>query len=67
MSTYLRVAHISDHDLERYYLGMMTRDAELAPIEEHLLMCAECAERADGTQEYVDTMRRAIIDELQNE
>jgi hypothetical protein len=25
--------HISDHDLERYYLGMVTAEVELAPLE----------------------------------
>lgn len=53
--------HISDHDLERYYLGMVTREEELAPLEEHLLWCHSCLERAEETQEYVDLMRRAII------
>ena len=31
--------HISDDDLERYYLGMVKDEAELAPFEEHLLAC----------------------------
>ena len=30
---------ISDHDLERYHLGMVKDEAELASIEEHLLWC----------------------------
>src|ERR1017187_7300978 len=28
---------ICDHNLERYHLGMVKDEAELAPIEEHLL------------------------------
>jgi len=48
--------HISDHDLERYYLGMVTDEDALAPLEEHILSCAWCAERAEETQEYVDAM-----------
>jgi hypothetical protein len=35
--------HISDHDLERYHLGMVIDEPELAQVEEHLLGCAECA------------------------
>ena len=54
-------AHISDHDLERFYLGMITAEDELARIEEHLLACPECVERARVVEEYVDAMRRGII------
>jgi hypothetical protein len=53
--------HIPDHDLERYHLGMIVDEAELAPFEEHLLGCPECAERAEQAADYVDTMRAAII------
>jgi anti-sigma factor RsiW len=53
--------HISDHDLERYYLGMVTDEEELALLEEHLLWCSWCVERAEETQEYVDAMRVASI------
>lgn len=53
--------HISDHDLERYYLGMVTAEVELAPLEEHILGCPRCAKRAEDTQDYVDAMRCGII------
>ena len=49
--------HISDHDLERYYLGMVTEEEELATLEEHLLWCPSCVERAEEAQDYVDAMR----------
>jgi hypothetical protein len=56
------VAHISDHDLARYYLGMMRdNEAELAPLEEHLLMCEACVDRAEDTQDYVDVMRVGLM------
>src|SRR5438045_3536699 len=29
--------HIDDHDLERYHLGMVTDETELAQFEEHML------------------------------
>ena len=53
--------HISDDDLERYYLGMITQEAELAPLEEHILGCPLCAERAEEAQDYVDIMRAALL------
>ena len=39
--------HISDHDLQRYYLGMVTDEEELAALEGHLLWCAWCVGRAE--------------------
>lgn len=53
--------HMSDHDLERYYLGMVKDEAELASVEEHLLACRDCAERAESTQDYVDALRSALV------
>ena len=35
--------HVSDDDLERYYLGMVTAEKELALLEEHILACPSCA------------------------
>ena len=52
---------ISDHDLERYHLGMVRDEAELAAIEEHCLGCAECAERAREAAEYADVVGAGII------
>ena len=53
--------HISQHDLERYHLGMVTDEVELAPLEEHILSCDQCARRAEEIAEYVDAMRGAAI------
>lgn len=53
--------HLSDHDLERYHLGMIRTEAELAPFEEHLLACSECAERAEEAADFVDALRQGII------
>ena len=54
--------HISDHDLERYYLGMVTDESELAPLEDHLLACPACAQRSEETQDYVDAVRSAVVE-----
>ena len=51
--------HICDHDLERYHLGMVTDEAKLAVLEEHLLWCSGCIERAEASAQYVDTVRAA--------
>jgi hypothetical protein len=53
----MSTGHISDHDLERYYMGIVTQEEELA-LQEHLLLCQQCVERASDTQ---DLIRRAII------
>jgi hypothetical protein len=53
--------HILDHDLERYYLGMVKGEAETVAIEEHLLVCGDCIDRAKKSDHYVDLLRRGII------
>ena len=53
--------HLSDHDLERYYLGLIKDEAELAKVEEHILCCSACVERAEASDSYVDVMRRALL------
>jgi hypothetical protein len=54
--------HIDDHDLERYHLGMVNDEAELAALEEHLLWCGACVDRAEATARYVDAVRAAACD-----
>jgi hypothetical protein len=54
------MSHISDHDLERYHLGMAT-GSELAKIEKHLLTCSQCIDAAEEAAQYVDAMRAASI------
>jgi hypothetical protein len=46
--------------LERYYFGMVIDETELAPLEEHLIACLECVERAKESDAFVDSMRRAL-------
>jgi hypothetical protein len=54
--------HLTDHDLERYYLGMVTGEIELAALEEHILACGSCADWAAEAQDYVDSMRIAAME-----
>jgi hypothetical protein len=54
--------HISDHDLERYHLGMVAEnEEELARLEEHLLWCNKCINSAEASARYVDAMRVGAI------
>jgi len=39
--------HVSEHDLKRYNLGLITEEAELADLEKHLLSCPACMERSN--------------------
>jgi hypothetical protein len=56
------MTHISDHDLERYCLGMFrNKETQLAVLEEHLLVCVQCVNRAEQTQDYVDALRVGLL------
>jgi len=57
---YISMNHISDEDLERYHLEMVTDENELAALEEHYLACPECAKRAEEAADYVDAIRAGI-------
>ncbi len=52
--------HISDHDLERFILGMVKDELELERLEQHILVCAECIDRAEQTREYIGAMKSAL-------
>jgi hypothetical protein len=39
--------HISDGDLLLYCLGVIREESDLRPIEEHLLWCQSCLNRAE--------------------
>jgi hypothetical protein len=43
--------HIPDDDLERYTMGAVTDERELAPLEEHLLWCHGCLGLVQGTED----------------
>jgi hypothetical protein len=58
---YTRMEHISDHDLERYHLAMVIKEEELAILEQHLLICAGCIERAEESALDVDALRAAMV------
>lgn len=50
--------HISEDKLERYHMDRV-REPEVSALEEHLIGCPFCVQRASLTAEYVEAMRRA--------
>ena len=54
------VAHPSDDLLERYAMGVVRDEAELAPLEEHLLACPECVARAEREDDYVQSIKSSL-------
>ena len=57
MHILIRSGHLREHDLERYYLGMIADETELAGLEEHILSCNKCARQADEIADYIDAIR----------
>ena len=49
-----------DTDLERYCLAMIQEGPELDGLEEHLLICGECVERAQASDAY-EGIRAALV------
>ncbi len=52
--------HPDEDTLERYVMGAIRNEAELAPLEEHLLACPHCVARAEQMEAYVWSMRSAL-------
>lgn len=49
--------HIDDADLERYCLDLVTEEPKLAAIEEHLLWCQSCLDRAEAIDRLLGAVR----------
>jgi hypothetical protein len=52
------INHIDDETIDRYALGKLTED-ELAPVEEHLLICHACQDKLDAADGFVSAFRAA--------
>ena len=50
--------HASEDVLERYAMSKLS-EAELVPVEEHLLVCPLCCERVTWLDRFVDSIRSA--------
>jgi hypothetical protein len=55
------IRHPSDTDLERHRLGMIQEGPELDDLEEHLLICGECVDRAQASDSYIEGIRAALV------
>ena len=52
------MTHIGEDDLECHHMRTLP-EAEVAPLEEHLLTCPECRDRLDKTGRYVAAIQAA--------
>jgi len=50
--------HIAEDVLEGYVMARLS-EAEVAPVEEHLLICQRCRERVARLDALVDSIRSA--------
>lgn len=53
--------HISSDDLERYCLNRVTDGPELAVIQEHLLQCQHCVDRAEALNQFIALARAGVV------
>jgi len=53
--------HIDDDEMERYSMGDAPQE-RVVQIEEHLLICESCRQRATQSDAYVAAMRRAAAE-----
>ena len=52
-------AHPDEDNLEKYFLGSLDQH-DRKQIEEHLLTCQVCREKATALKDYVQAMRKAL-------
>jgi hypothetical protein len=65
--------HPDDGEIERYCIDAPRgplrgstgfNEAAAEVLEEHLLVCTACCERAEQIQDYVDSMTTAVVDRV---
>lgn len=52
--------HVSDHDLERLFLGLITNIQDQDRIRTHISVCHLCTVKAEWTEEYVSKMAEQL-------
>jgi hypothetical protein len=60
------VSHISDQDLEGYYLGRIPRPA-IAQIEQHLFRCGKCLDNLDAKHRLLNPAKSNRVRPHQDE
>ena len=55
-------AHIAEDVLELYALGRLS-EAEITPVEEHLLLCPACQDALAATDEFISALISAVPSE----
>ena len=58
--TATNATHPDDDSLERYAMGAIRDESELAALEEHLLACPACVARAEDWDQYVWSVRSSL-------
>src|SRR5579872_6026236 len=53
--------HIADDVLEKYVMNNLA-EQDLGRVEEHLLVCSDCQERAVETEEFIQITKAALRD-----
>jgi anti-sigma factor RsiW len=51
--------HLQDDELEEYILGILP-PARLDPVEEHILFCSACLDRAEEIESFILAARQAM-------
>jgi len=51
-------SHLTEEKIESYSMGKLA-ESELAPVEEHLLLCGICQKQVQEMDEFVHSVRRA--------
>jgi len=57
----ISTAHPTDEGLEQFALGRLA-EADVAPLEKHLLICSACQDKLLELDEYVEAMRIALTE-----
>ena len=51
--------HVDKETLDRYCLGQVSNEMELADLEEHLLVCGSCQGHLEAATDFLQALREA--------
>jgi hypothetical protein len=61
MTSDSELQHIPEETLEQYSLGRLS-ELEIEPVEEHLLICAQCQDALTETEDFLRVVRSAVVE-----